>query len=86
MAHIERTEPEPDLDSDGEGDPTKLVHESVANAGKPKHGPKSKYVPEGETAEQRNERTVFVGNVPIELVKNRVRTLIRRLLPLLMPP
>ena len=63
-----------DSDSDEEVDPSKLVHETVANNGKHKNARsrKAKYVPEGETREQRDSRTVFVGNVPIEAVKTKV--------------
>lgn len=63
-----------DSDSDEEGDPSKLVHESVAAGGKTKSASgKVKFVPSEETAEQRDARTVFVGNVPVEVVKSRVR-------------
>lgn len=70
-------------DSESDGDPSRLVHESVLNSGKSKHGPRTKFVPESETAEQRNERTVFVGNVPVDLVKDRVREM-THLIPVLM--
>ena len=63
-----------DSDVDDEGDPSQLVHESLAPGGKHKHsGHKTKYVPEGETSEQRDARTVFVGNVPLEVMKSKVR-------------
>lgn len=67
-------------ESDEEGDPTKLVHESAANGGKPKstHG-KTKHVPSEETPEQRDARTIFVGNVPVDVVKSRVCTLLANL-------
>lgn len=62
-------------ESDGEDDLAKLVHESAANGGKPKstHG-KTKHFPSEETPEQRDARTIFVGNVPVEVVKSRVCT------------
>ncbi|KAI0356406.1 hypothetical protein OH77DRAFT_1400622 [Trametes cingulata] len=63
-----------DSDSDDEGDPSKLVHESLLKGGQSKgqsrHG-KTKYVPEEETPEQRDARTVFVGNVAVEVTKSR---------------
>lgn len=72
-ADAELENPESDPDSDEEGDLSKLVHESVAPGNKSKHGGgKTKFVPEEETPEQRNARTVFVGNVPVDVVKNRV--------------
>ena len=52
-----------------------LVHETITNGGgtpsvvKPK---RSVYVLEGETKEQRNARTVFIGNVPMEAAKSKV--------------
>lgn len=65
-----------DSDSDEDGDPSKLVHESVVPGGKTKGASgKVKFVPSEETAEQRDARTVFVGNVPVEVVKSRVRGL-----------
>ena len=63
-------------DSDGEGDPSKLVHESLQKGaqtkGQSRHG-KQKFVPSKETPEQRDARTVFVGNVAVEVTKSRVR-------------
>lgn len=65
-------------DSDEEGDPSKLVHESVAVGSKPKTtSGKVKYVPSEETPEQRDARTVFVGNVPVEVVKSKVCCVLR---------
>ena len=37
---------------------------------------KARYVPPGETKEQRDQRTVFVGNVPVEAVKSKVCVLL----------
>lgn len=63
---------------DDEGDASQLVHESLSGSKsrKDRRGKrtKEKFVPEGETAEQRNERTVFVGNVAVEVAKSKVRT------------
>ena len=63
-------------DSDDEGDPSKLVHESLLKGAEKKaqsRNGKAKYVPSEETPAQRDARTVFVGNVAIEVVKSRVR-------------
>ncbi|PCH40182.1 hypothetical protein WOLCODRAFT_116843 [Wolfiporia cocos MD-104 SS10] len=61
-------------DSDDEGDPSKLVHETLANGTKPKNSGRStkvKTTPPDETPERRNARTLFVGNVPIDVAKSR---------------
>ncbi|KAI0372262.1 hypothetical protein BV20DRAFT_964390 [Pilatotrama ljubarskyi] len=63
-----------DSDSDDEGDPSKLVHESLLKGGQSKgqsRNGKTKYVPEEESPEQRDARTVFVGNVAVEVTKSR---------------
>ncbi len=68
---------ESESDSGEEGDPSKLVHESLLK-GKTKTQPrqgKAKYVPSEETSAQRDARTVFVGNVAVEVAKSRVRAL-----------
>jgi nucleolar protein 12 len=69
--------PQPEAASDGddddeEGDPSTLVHESLSGKPLPSNSRK-KYVPEGETPAQRDERTIFIGNIPLEVAKNRVR-------------
>ena len=62
-------------DSDDEGEPSDLVHESLVKGGQAKgqsrHG-KAKFAPSEETPEQRDARTIFVGNVAIEVTKSRV--------------
>lgn len=61
-------------DSDEEGDPSTLVHESLVNGSKGKGKKASaKYVPQEETPEQRDARTIFVGNVSVDVAKSRVR-------------
>lgn len=67
-------EPEPAVDSDEEGNPSTLVHESVANSGKSKGvAAKSKYIPEDETPDRRDARTIFIGNLSVEVAQKRVR-------------
>ena len=62
-------------DSDVEDDPSQLVHESVSKKSVTKvRAKKVKYVPSDETPEQRNSRTIFVGNVAIEVAKSKVRS------------
>ncbi|KAI0647963.1 hypothetical protein C8Q79DRAFT_906572 [Trametes meyenii] len=61
-------------DSDDEGDPATLVHESLLKDGPPKgqsRNGKAKHVPSEETPEQRDARTIFVGNVAVEITKSR---------------
>jgi hypothetical protein len=52
------------------------VHESMKpgfKKGKEKvKGPKTKFVPSGETSGDRDRRTIFVGNLPIETAKSKV--------------
>ncbi|KAI0771411.1 hypothetical protein BC629DRAFT_1442025 [Irpex lacteus] len=60
-----------DSESDEEGDPSKLIHESLLKDNKSKGGAKKKYVPAEETPEQRDARTIFIGNVPTEVVTSR---------------
>ena len=59
--------------SDDEADLSKLVHETVSGENKNKNrASKKKFVPSEETPEQREERTIFVGNVPVDIVKSKV--------------
>ncbi|TDL22968.1 hypothetical protein BD410DRAFT_769344 [Rickenella mellea] len=58
---------------EGDGSTELPVHESVGKQARKTNtkGSKLKYVPEDETREQRDARTVFVGNIPTEVVKSR---------------
>ena len=61
--------------SDDEHTTAPLVHETIINDGMKSSvatRSRSAYVPSGETKEQREARTVFIGNVPIEVAKSRV--------------
>jgi nucleolar protein 12 len=53
-----------------------FVHESMREeAGeqdKKKKQKKTKFVPEGESKSDRDRRTIFIGNLPVETVKNKV--------------
>ena len=55
-------------------DPTTLVHESLKKSAKKAKGPKVKCVPQTETPELRDQRTIFVGNLPIEVASKTVCT------------
>lgn len=62
--------------SNDEGDPSRLIHESLSRRNTSRsngQSTKTKYIPQDETPERRNARTIFIGNVPVEVVKGRVR-------------
>ncbi|KAG5638850.1 hypothetical protein H0H81_009401 [Sphagnurus paluster] len=60
-------------DEDSEGDPDDLVHESVKKNRKKaaRAGPKAKFVPADETPDQRDQRTIFVGNLSVDVAQKR---------------
>ena len=63
-------------DEDESFGPSTIVHESLQKSKEKSRKPaKKKYVPPDETPEQRDFRTVFVGNLSVEVVKKRVRIL-----------
>ena len=74
--------------SDSDEDRPLPVHESL---GKSKHNKKKestkkkKYVPDDETREERDARSIFVGNLPVQIVKDRVCTCILNNTLLLQP-
>lgn len=64
-------------EDDEEEDASRLVHESLSGpkSRKDRRGKrtkKEKFVPQEETIEQRNDRTIFVGNVAVEVAKSKV--------------
>jgi nucleolar protein 12 len=62
-------------ESNDEDGPSNLVHESLKNKSaksKTQSGTKTKYAPLGETQQQRDARTIFVGNLPVEVAQKRV--------------
>lgn len=60
---------DPEDASDAESD-ISLTHEALKKKQKPKKLPN--YVPAGESKEERDRRTVFVGNIDIAVTKNKV--------------
>jgi nucleolar protein 12 len=67
----------PESASNSEADASQLVHETVANRDQHrKTRPTRKRIhhesPPDETKEQRDARTIFIGNVPVEVAKNKV--------------
>ncbi|TFK33036.1 hypothetical protein BDQ12DRAFT_691735 [Crucibulum laeve] len=59
-----------DAELDEEGDPKELVHESLREKKKSSRS-KQKFVPSEETAELRDKRTIFIGNLPIDIAQKR---------------
>ncbi|GBE84863.1 hypothetical protein BKA93DRAFT_827131 [Sparassis latifolia] len=62
-----------DSQSENEDLSSRLLHESLSKESQSKqHGrTRTKHVPPDETMERRNARTIFVGNVPVEVAKSR---------------
>jgi nucleolar protein 12 len=59
--------------SDDDDDHHPLVHESLQKEKKPNRaGAKTKFVPADETAERRDQRTIFIGNLSVEVAQKRV--------------
>lgn len=68
----EKAVAETDSDLDADAEPPQ--HETLQKTNKKKSATKKvKYVPEGETREQRDMRSIFVGNLPVAIVKSKVR-------------
>lgn len=65
-----------ELDEEFEDDSdSELVHEAAAETSNRKRKQASKlpkYVPAGETSQDRDRRTIFVGNLPIDAAKSKV--------------
>ncbi|KAI0313594.1 hypothetical protein OF83DRAFT_1175533 [Amylostereum chailletii] len=58
-------------DEDEEEDTAPPVHESLLGGKTHSKKKAPRYVPLEETSERRDDRTVFVGNVPVEVAKNK---------------
>ena len=48
------------------------MHETLKSKSNASKAKKLVYVPEEETAAQRSSRTVFVGNIPVQVAKSKV--------------
>jgi nucleolar protein 12 len=64
------SEPRSESDSDSDPDAPPPVHESLTQKPEGERPRKKKYVPEGETSEQRDARTIFIGNLPASVAKS----------------
>ncbi|KAK0221430.1 hypothetical protein IW262DRAFT_1447863 [Armillaria fumosa] len=62
-----------DGESESDEDPSKLVHESIAQTALStgRASQKRKFVPSDETQDQRDLRTIFVGNLSIEVAQKK---------------
>ena len=74
-----KEESESASDSDVDGSTSQLVHETVAMGGQQgKTRPTRRRIhyerPPDETKEQRDARTIFIGNIPVEVAKSKVCT------------
>lgn len=62
------------LDSESESesdcDAPPLIHESLAQKGENEKPRRKKNIPEGETTEQKDARTIFIGNLPASVAKS----------------
>ncbi|KAF8161776.1 hypothetical protein K438DRAFT_1921624 [Mycena galopus ATCC 62051] len=58
-----------DAESDADAPPP--VHESLTKRVRTKPAKKTKTVPENETPEQRNARTLFIGELPVEVAQKK---------------
>jgi len=68
-------EEEEDDERDDDSDKSNLVHESLMEKSKSKYkSKKQKYVPPDETPAQRDQRTIFIGNLSLEVAQKRVST------------
>ncbi len=62
-----------DSEHDEENGRPTLLHESLANDPKKRTKQKTrKHVPEDETPEMRDRRTIFVGNLPLDVLSKKV--------------
>lgn len=61
-----------DADGDDSDDPSNLIHESLRAKGPKTGGKRPKYAPPDEAQEQKDARTIFVGNLPPEVAQTRV--------------
>ncbi|KAF8886203.1 hypothetical protein BD779DRAFT_1531477 [Infundibulicybe gibba] len=59
------------FDSDNDGPTLPYVHESVQKKRRKSSQPKSKYVPADETSDLRDQRTIFIGNLSVEVARKR---------------
>ncbi|KAJ1303601.1 hypothetical protein OPQ81_011784 [Rhizoctonia solani] len=72
-AAITHSESRSESDSDSDADAPPPLHESLTQTPKSERTQKKKYIPEGETPEQKDARTIFIGNLPASVAKSSAR-------------
>ncbi|CAE6501936.1 unnamed protein product, partial [Rhizoctonia solani] len=71
-APLEKPNSESQSESGSDSDAPPL-HESLAQKPEDERPRKKKYIPEGETSEQKDARTIFIGNLPASVAKSSAR-------------
>ncbi|KAF8685737.1 RNA recognition motif [Rhizoctonia solani] len=66
-------ESQSESDSDSDPDAPPPLHESLTQKPEAERPRKKKYVPEGETPDQRDARTIFIGNLPASVAKSSAK-------------
>ncbi|CAE6499207.1 unnamed protein product [Rhizoctonia solani] len=75
-APIEKPDAESDSESDSDMDPDDApppLHESLTQNTESERPRKKTYIPESETPEQKDARTIFIGNLPASVAKSSAR-------------
>ncbi|KAG9119671.1 hypothetical protein FRC07_005189 [Ceratobasidium sp. 392] len=75
--HPKRARQDKNSDSESDPDAPPPLHESLLQDGE-KPARRKKFVPEGETPEQRDARTIFVGNLPASAANNSARKALQK--------
>ncbi|CAE6350227.1 unnamed protein product [Rhizoctonia solani] len=72
-AKVPDAESHSESDSDTDLDAPPPLHESLTRKPQGERTRKKKYIPEDETTEQKNSRTIFIGNLPAGVAKSSTR-------------
>ncbi|KAG8727943.1 hypothetical protein FRC11_012153 [Ceratobasidium sp. 423] len=74
-APVEKSDSESQFESesDSDADAPPPPHESLTQKPEDERPRKKKYIPEGETAGQKDARTIFIGNLPASVAKSSAR-------------
>ena len=68
-------------EEESDEEPNPPVHEALRKEKKHNRaGAKNKFVPADEAAERRDQRTIFIGNVPVEVAQKKVSTKVNNFL------
>lgn len=69
---VKSTEEDAASPSSSDDEHSPLVHESLKTGKKKGRSLPAKFVPSDETADQRNARTIFIGNLPLQVAQKKV--------------